>query len=163
MYNCPSHADFRLGAFRCYVLMHLAAFRVFYLMGACDSSSKFGFYCAFDAVAMGIRTCTWVLICCLKSAQAPSSACTSVLQTRELNSHASTTLVPVKYSTHFDMRTFKSGTGFTTLMKLSAKRISEVDSLSATEFEWRSNLRERPRSNAQRQSHSISLTEYSMQ
>ena len=46
MYNYPSHAEIIFGAFWCYVLMHLAAFRVFYV-AACgsSSSSKFGFDC----------------------------------------------------------------------------------------------------------------------
>ena len=49
MNNYPSHAEVRFDAFRCYVLMHLAAFRVLYFVAACgsSSSSEFGFYCCF--------------------------------------------------------------------------------------------------------------------
>ena len=42
-----THADVILGAFRCYVLMHLTAFRLLYLVALCGRSSKFGFYCGF--------------------------------------------------------------------------------------------------------------------
>ena len=47
MYNYPSHADVRFGAFRCYVLMHLASFRLVCFVALCGSCSKFGFYCGF--------------------------------------------------------------------------------------------------------------------